>query len=113
MYRILILAVAVLFTGCSNLEFPGVYRLSIDQGNIITQEMVDQLQPGMSRSQVQFIMGSPLIQDTFHQDRWDYIYTLRDGEGHTVQQRLTIFFRDGKLDHFSGNVLPSGASATS
>lgn len=112
MYRILILAVAVLFTGCSNLEFPGVYRLPIDQGNIITQEMVDQLKPGMSRSQVQFIMGTPLVADTFNADRWDYIYTFRDGDGNRTQQRLTIFFQNNRLEYFSGDVLPSALSAT-
>lgn len=107
MHRIIVIAAVLLLAACENLEFPGVYRLDIEQGNIITQEMVDQLKPGMSRSQVQFIMGTPLIEDTFHSDRWDYLYRLRDGDGNVVQQRLSIFFRNDRLQHFSGDILPS------
>lgn len=111
MYRTRVLIfLAALLSGCSSLEFPGVYRLSIDQGNIITQEMVDQLKPGMSRNQVQFIMGTPLVEDTFHSDRWDYLYSLRDSDGHRTQQRLSIFFENDRLKSFSGDFLPSGAA---
>lgn len=107
---LVIAAAALLISGCSTLEFPSVYRLSIEQGNIITQEMVDQLKPGMSRSQVQFIMGTPLLTDTFHEDRWDYLHTKLDGRGQRSQQRLTLFFHNGRLDHFTGDLLPTGAA---
>lgn len=100
-----------MLSGCANWEFPWVYRLNIDQGNIITQEKVNQLKPGMSREQVKFVMGSPLLTDTFHDDRWDYLYTLRDREGNTTEQRLSVFFADEKLARLSGNFMPQGATA--
>ena len=105
--------VAALFaTGCSTLQFPGVYRITVDQGNIVTQEMVDQLQPGMSRSQVQFILGSPLLQHTFDGDRWDYLYTRQQGIGERHQQRLTVFFEGDRMSHLSGTFVPGGAIIT-
>jgi outer membrane protein assembly factor BamE len=101
-----------LLAGCSTFEFPWVYKLSIDQGNIITQEMVDKLEPGMTRSQVQFVMGSPLIADSFHENRWDYIYTLLDPKGKRTEQRLTVFFTDDKLSSLSGSIVPQQLQAT-
>lgn len=102
------LLLATQLTGCTTFEFPWVYKLSIDQGNIITQDMVNKLQPGMSRSQVQFVMGSPLIADPFHEDRWDYIYTLLDSKGKRTEQHLTVFFADDKLSSLTGNIVPQG-----
>jgi outer membrane protein assembly factor BamE len=102
----------ILLAGCSNLEFPWVYKLTIDQGNIITQEMVNKLQPGMSRSQVQFVMGSPLIADPFHEDRWDYVYTLLDPKGKRTEQQLTVFFVDDKLSRLNGNIVPQPEAPT-
>jgi outer membrane protein assembly factor BamE len=99
-------AFALLLSGCgtsSPLHFPGVYRINIPQGNIITQEMVDQLRPGLSKNQVIFIMGTPLVRDTFHQDRWDYIYSFQPGGGERSQERLTIFFENNQLTHFTGD----------
>ena len=64
--------------GCS---FPGVYKIDIQQGNVVTQDMIDQLRPGMTRRQVRFIMGNPLLVDTFHANRWDYLYSLQPGGG--------------------------------
>jgi outer membrane protein assembly factor BamE len=92
---------AALLSGCA---FPGVYRIDIPQGNIITQEMVDQLRPGLNKRQVTFILGTPLIRDTFDQDRWDYLYSFQPGGGERVQERLTVFFDDnGELTHFEGD----------
>ena len=100
------LAVSLFLGGCANWEFPWVYRLSIDQGNIITQEKVNQLKPGMTRDQVKFVMGSPLLTDTFHDDRWDYLYTLRDRDGKTKEQKLSVFFIDDKLARLNGTFMP-------
>lgn len=108
----LILTGSFALTGCSDLQFPWVYRINIDQGNIITQDMVNQLKPGMSRSQVQFVMGSALIADTFHDDRWDYVYTLQDSKGKRKEQRLTVFFQDDKLSAISGDFMPEQAQTT-
>jgi outer membrane protein assembly factor BamE len=96
-----------LLSGCANWEFPWVYRLNVDQGNIITQEKVNELKPGMTREQVKFVMGSPLLTDTFHDERWDYVYTLRDRNGDNIpEQRLTVFFANDRLARLSGTFMP-------
>lgn len=111
-FRALAFASAVsLLSACSNLEFPWVYRIDIDQGNIITQEMVDQLKPGLTRDQVKYVMGSPLVVDPFHPDRWDYVYTLRKGDGSRKREQLSVFFKDDILISLSGDFLPASARA--
>jgi outer membrane protein assembly factor BamE len=105
------LANSILLSGCANWEFPWVYRLQVDQGNIITQEKVNQLKPGMTREQVKFVMGSPLLTDTFHSDRWDYIYSLRDADGNISKQRLSVIFADDKLARLSGTFMPQRSPA--
>lgn len=106
---LLILSVALL-AGCNNvgfMDFPGVYKISIPQGNIITQDMVDQLRPGMTKRQVVFVMGTPLVRDPYHQDRWDYIYSFQPGGGVRGQERISVFFVDDLLVSFSGDFAPS------
>lgn len=104
-----LLASALLLSGCNNLEFPWVYKINIDQGNIITQEMVNELKPGMTREQVKFVMGSPLIADTFHEDRWDYIYTLVERNGKRTRHNLTVLFSGDKLVGLNGDFMPQQA----
>jgi outer membrane protein assembly factor BamE len=94
------------------LEFPWVYRIDVDQGNIITQEMVNKLEPGMTRGQVRFVMGSPLLVDTFHDNRWDYVHTLRDSKGKSTEKRLTVTFKDDKLVAIAGDFAPGGSTIT-
>jgi outer membrane protein assembly factor BamE len=94
-------------TGCSYLKFPGVYRIAVLQGNIIDQKKVDQLKVGMSRRQVQYVMGSPLINDIFHEDRWDYVYQVRKGDEVMRDRRFTVYFEDDKLVRFEGDFEPS------
>lgn len=90
--------------GCS---FPGVYKIDIQQGNVVTQDMIDQLRPGMTRKQVRFIMGNPLLTDTFHADRWDYLYSLQPGGGERQQERMTIVFNSNdQLVSLSGDFMP-------
>ncbi len=90
--------------GCS---FPGVYKIDIQQGNVVTQDMIDQLRPGMTRRQVRFIMGNPLLQDTFNTNRWDYLYTLQPGGGRRQQERMSVFFNDSdQLVNLSGDFMP-------
>ena len=98
------LAAALLATACS---LPRVYRLTVQQGNVITQEMVDSLKPGMTHEQVAYIMGEPVIKNPFDDSRWDYVYTLRVPRFVDDQARLSLFFADGKLSHFSGDYKPS------
>jgi outer membrane protein assembly factor BamE len=99
--RILTLVVLLLLAGCSSVPSL-LYKIDIQQGNVITQEMVDKLKPGMTRSQVRFALGSPMISDAFHENRWDYVYRV-DQKGQLVEQRnLTVFFEDDKLARMAG-----------
>ncbi|MGS2723682.1 outer membrane protein assembly factor BamE [Porticoccus sp. GXU_MW_L64] len=100
----LLLSVAA---GCKNFAFPGVHKIEIEQGNIITQEMVDQLQPGMTREQVRFVLGTPLIADTFNSNRWDYLYSLDRRKGSKETSRLSVFFDGDSLVRFSGDFTPT------
>lgn len=104
-------ALLLTLTACENagFGFPGVYKIGIPQGNIITQEMIDQLRPGMTKRQVIFVMGTPLVRDPFHQDRWDYIYSYQPGGGVRGQERITMFFENDELLRFTGDFSPSPA----
>ena len=110
----LFLALAAVLAACSgnigSMDFPGVYKMSIPQGNIITQDMVDQLRLGMTKRQVTFVMGTPLIRDPYHQDRWDYIYSFQPGGGERGQERIAVFFDNNQLVRFSGDFSPSTES---
>lgn len=105
-----------LLAGCSNIEVPdslnivsklNPYRIDIRQGNLVTQDMVAQLKPGMSRDQVRFILGSPMLSDVFHPDRWDYVYYFKPGNKpeETQQRRLVVYFEDEKLVSLGGDVI--------
>ena len=105
------LLVLLLITGCSSV--PSVlYRIDVQQGNVITQEMVDKLKLGMTRSQVRFVLGTALIDDVFHKDRWDYVYRLVQ-QGNLVEEyKLTVFFEDDKLARTEGDFSDSLASVS-
>ncbi len=100
------IATIAMLSGCS--DFPGVYKIDIPQGNIISQEAIDQLQPGMTPSQVRYLMGTPLVVDTFNGQRWDYIYTFKKGWDARIQGNLSLFFKEGLLSHYSGDYKPAG-----
>ena len=107
---ILLCLFALGLSACNNvgsMDFPGVYKIGIPQGNIITQDMVDQLRPGMTKRQVIFVMGTPLVRDPYHQDRWDYIYSFQPGGGVRGQERISVFFVNDELVSFSGDFVPS------
>lgn len=88
------------------------YKIDIQQGNVVTQEMVDKLRPGMTRAQVRYVLGTPLVTDPFHKDRWDYFYSYKKGvEGVPESRRLTLLFKDDVLYRVQGDVAvknPSG-----
>jgi outer membrane protein assembly factor BamE len=114
------LAALVATSGCSSTKIPSpadlpiVYKIDVQQGNEVTQDMLAQLKPGMERAKVRFIMGTPLVVDTFHNDRWDYVFTMQKRGGERVQRRVSLYFRDDKLDRVAGDVKPAaGAIATS
>ena len=94
--------------GCgSNFGFPGVYRINVEQGNVVTEEMVEQLRPGLNRRQVRYIMGTPLIEDSFHEDRWDYRYLLRNGNELLSETQLTLWFEEDELVRVEGPDAPN------
>lgn len=106
-------AFTALLAGCQRPDLPDLrnvpfaYRVDVQQGNVVTQEMLAQLQPGMDKKKVNFIMGSPAITDTFHSDRWDYVYTFQPGHKKAEMRRVTLFFTDDKLVRVDGNVKPA------
>ena len=105
--RILLISLAIAcLSACSFVGFPGVYKIDVEQGNIVTQEMADQLKPEMSRRQVRFIMGTPLVEDTFDQSRWDYLYVKRNGINVLSESRLTVIFEGDSLVTVKGDYLP-------
>jgi outer membrane protein assembly factor BamE len=107
--KIFTLLFLLLITGCSSI--PSVlYKIDVQQGNIITQEMVDKLKPGMGRSQVRFVLGTALIDDVFHKDRWDYVYRLLQHGNLVEEYKLTVFFEDDKLVRTAGDFSGSLAS---
>ena len=91
--------------GCSNIGFPGVYRINVDQGNIVDQDMVDQLKPEMTRRQVRFVLGTPIIEDTFNNDRWDYVRVLRRGDNTLFRSQLTVIFEKDVLADIEGDLV--------
>ncbi len=83
------------------------YKIDIQQGNYVTQEMVAKLKPGMTRPQVRFILGTPLVVDPFRTDRWDYVYLYNKGGAVTEQRRIAVIFKNDKLERIEGDVVPA------
>ena len=107
---------ALLCAGCSSItaSLPSIkpYRMDIQQGNVVTPKMMMQLRPGMSKSQVRFIMGTPLLVDSFHADRWDYFYQMRKDGRIIEQRRVTLEFDGDSLARVRGDVIPAGSDAS-
>lgn len=112
----LIVIALLLLAGCNYVpRLPGLsaHRIDIQQGNYVTQDMVDRLKPGMSRSQVRFGLGTPLVTDPFHPDRWDYVYVLQKKGRVVDQRRIVAVFQDDKLLRIEGGVdLPRDVPST-
>jgi outer membrane protein assembly factor BamE len=94
---------------CSTIlnNLPGVYSLEIQQGNIISQAMIDQLRPGMSKRQVIYIMGSPMLDNFFHKNRWDFLYSAHPTGGEKIQQQISLFFDNDQIVGIQGDFRPS------
>ncbi len=111
MRKLLTLLAMLVLTGCKQApELPTVispYKTDIQQGNVVTQEMVAKLKAGMTRSQVRFALGSPLVVDPFRTDRWDYIYTYQKQGKETQRRHITVIFDDDKLLRIEGDVVPT------
>ena len=106
-----LLLVAVSLAACS-FHWPRVHRITVQQGNVVSQEMVDKLKPGMTRRQVAFVMGEPVMRNSFNADQWDYVYTvLIPNVGHS-EMRMSLYFENDLLARFSGDFAPSEVKAT-
>ena len=106
--RLLLVLSIVLLTSCLQ-----IYSQEIQQGNIVSQDMIDKLKPGMTRSQVRFVLGTPLVSDPFHADRWDYVYFYKKSSGASPEtRRLTVIFNGDVLTRMEGDVVTAAPSAT-
>lgn len=107
---------SLLLTACSS--YPRIlneYKIDVQQGNVLSQEMVSQLRPGLSKDQVRFILGTPMLQDMFHASRWDYVYSLKKGSTGEVELRKfsTFFDANNRLVRVAGDVTAATAEDTS
>lgn len=101
---------AALLAGCNYNSY--VYRIDVPQGNLITKEMAEQLHAGMSRSQVQFLLGEPLVKSDFHLNRWDYVYYFNPRHGKIELRKLTVFFNDeARVEKIEQDPLPTERQA--
>jgi len=110
------LLMAALLPACKSIDVPKVpgvtpYRMVIQQGNFISQEMVSQLKPGMTKEQVRFILGTALVTDIFHADRWDYVFFRETPDGKREQRNLSVVFENSKLARVLGDLLPTEGAA--
>nr|WP_315427911.1 outer membrane protein assembly factor BamE [uncultured Albidiferax sp.] len=111
----LTLAVCATLVACSGLDNRtrsfvsslSPYQIEVVQGNFVSKEQVDALKPGMAREQVKDILGTSLLQDVFHGDRWDYVFTLRRQGTEPQARQLTVFFKGDVLDRVEGDTMPS------
>ena len=96
-------------------RFINEYKIDIQQGNVLTQEMVSQLKPGLTKDQVRFILGTPVLTDMFHANRWDYVYRLQKGSTGEVEMRKfsTFFDANNRLVRVAGDVTAATAEDTS
>lgn len=101
-FKLILISFMLIISGCS------FYKLDIQQGNVVTQEMLDQLEYAMPATRVRFIMGSPLLEPAFRPQHWDYIYSFQTGNSNQRQQRVIslIFDEQARLIKISGDVKP-------
>ena len=108
--RYVIILLALLGASCSS-TLPSVkpYHLDIQQGNVVSAKMMMQLKPGMTKSQVRYVLGTPLLQDAFHQNRWDYVYQMAKGGNVIERRRIILDFENDGLKAVRGDIIPAGA----
>jgi len=106
--KILAIAALVALGGCAALA---PQKIEILQGNFISGEMAQQLKLGMTKQQVRYVLGTPLLADVFHTDRWDYVFYRNERNGRIEEKKLAVFFQDGKLVKLAGDVLPVSQGA--
>ncbi len=112
---VLAASLLALVAGCSHApRIPGItpYKMDIQQGNYVSQDMLSQLKPGMTRDQVRFTLGTPLLTDIFHANRWDYVYWHEDAAGKREERRIAVYFQDDKLARLDGDVTSAPVAPT-
>jgi outer membrane protein assembly factor BamE len=109
--RIFLLVLSLLVTACSP-SLPSIkpYKMPIQQGNLVSSKMMMQLKPGMTKTQVRFVMGTPLINDSFHKDQWDYFYQMEKDGAIIEKRRVILMFEKDLLAKVKGDVIPANAN---
>ena len=101
-----------LLAGCNFVPKVDPFRMEILQGNLVTQDMVAKLTPGLTKDQVRFALGTPLVVDSFRDDRWDYVFLHYPANSKVAERRrVTVFFEDGKLKRIDGDVVSAAQPA--
>jgi|TARA_B110000438_G_scaffold303696_1_gene366570 outer membrane protein assembly factor BamE len=101
-FNLIIILLVILLQSCS---LPKVYEVIISQGNLIDEEMMSKLEVGMSPSQVKYVLGTPLLTDTFSPDRWDYYTAVSQGDIKFTEKKVALFFVENKLDRWEEETL--------
>jgi outer membrane protein assembly factor BamE len=105
---LIILMLSSTLIGCSSMsEWSLVHTPDIQQGNIVTPEMVAELKPGMSKRQVRFVLGTPLLVDVFHQERWDYPFTMKRRNEPIEIKQFSVYFTGDELARYEGAIAPA------
>lgn len=106
---ILAVAASLTLASCTTIltNLPGVYTVDVQQGNMVDQSMIDQLRPNMNKRQVLYIMGSAMLVDFFHKNRWDYLYSAQVDGGDRQQKRISLYFENDQLIGVQGDFKPS------
>jgi outer membrane protein assembly factor BamE len=102
MRHLVLLSLLLSLAGCAVKP----YKMEVQQGNAVTTDQIARLKPGMTRSQVRYVLGSPLVADPFHPQRWDYLYRLYQDGTLTRSHTLTLIFKDDQLQQWQGDALP-------
>ena len=115
--RIKLVVASILLASCSEMSMPKLtsltpHKIEIRQGNLITPEMREKLKVGMTRLQVRSVLGTPLVNDPFHANRWDYEYRLEQGGKLVEQQRLTLYFEGERLTRIDDSNMPAQPAMT-
>ena len=111
-FAALLAVAALLASGCTRLSeipVPGLYRLDIRQGNALDDAALAKLEVGMSRSRVLHLLGSPAVDDVFHPDQWEYLYSFAPGGEETEWRRITLYFEENRLARIEGDLPPADA----
>jgi outer membrane protein assembly factor BamE len=112
--KYLLILLSLLLASCDSFYIPLLtpYKMDIRQGNFVTPAMREKLRVGMTKPQVRYVLGTAMIEDVFHRDRWDYVYRLEHDRKMTEKQNLTLYFEGGKLARIVDGSQPASAQAS-